>query len=141
MENIKNLESFLSEKKKSYKMLKRGSISDIGKEGSDEIQTRNVKLKETPKSDNKNKKAKRIGLGDIKENTHNRTVTEAKEKNYMFFQNIEAIKNMSDEILKMNSSKIDMILSDNHGWASDHISTSKDDVEEVYHFLKSRTSK
>ena len=32
---------------------------------------------------------------------------------------------------------VDTVLKNGHGWATDHIATSKDDVEEVYNFLKS----
>jgi len=37
----------------------------------------------------------------------------------------------------MDHSMVDSTLTDGHGWAVDHIATSKDDVEEVYGFLKS----
>ena len=57
--------------------------------------------------------------------------------NYMFFANISNIKRMCDEILEMDHSMVDSKLTDGHGWAVDHIATSKDDVEEVYGFLKS----
>ena len=58
-------------------------------------------------------------------------------QNYMFFANISNIKRMCDEILEMDPNKVDQILSDGHGWATDHIATSKDDVAEVCDFLKS----
>jgi hypothetical protein len=32
---------------------------------------------------------------------------------------------------------VDKIISNGHNWAADHISTSKDDIEEVFNFLKS----
>jgi hypothetical protein len=32
--------------------------------------------------------------------------------------------------------KVDMILTNGHAWANDHITTSADDIEEVYHFMK-----
>jgi hypothetical protein len=57
-------------------------------------------------------------------------------ENYMFFANVENIHRMCEELLKMDKSEVDQILSDGHGWATDHIATSKDDVEEVYNFLK-----
>ena len=57
--------------------------------------------------------------------------------NYMFFANVSNIKRMCEEILQMDPSQVDSLLSDGHGWATDHIATSKDDVEEVYGFLKS----
>ncbi len=56
-------------------------------------------------------------------------------KNYMFFQNLHTLKNAIEELLELDSNEVDEILSDGHGWALDHIATSVDDVEEVYHFL------
>lgn len=60
-------------------------------------------------------------------------------ENYMFFANIENIHRMCEEILAMDKNSIDKVLSDGHGWATDHIATSKDDVEEVYNFLKTHS--
>jgi len=57
--------------------------------------------------------------------------------NYMFFANISNMRRMCEEILEMDTAKVDALLSDGHGWATDHIATSKDDVEEVFGFLKS----
>jgi hypothetical protein len=45
------------------------------------------------------------------------------------------IKKMVDAMLKMDPAHVDQILSNGHGWAADHIATSKDDVEEVGGFL------
>jgi hypothetical protein len=56
-------------------------------------------------------------------------------QNYMFFQNLHTIKNAIEELLELDPAKVDAILTDGHGWALDHIATSVDDVEEVYHFL------
>ena len=55
----------------------------------------------------------------------------------MFFSNLKTIKNKVDELLSMDLSKIDQMIEDGHDWASDHIATSKDDVEEVYNWIKS----
>jgi hypothetical protein len=57
-------------------------------------------------------------------------------KNYMFFGNLKTIKNRVEEILLMDPSVVDGILQDGHNWAVDHVTTSKDDVEEVSNFLK-----
>jgi len=57
-------------------------------------------------------------------------------ENYMFFANVSNIKRICGEILEMDPAKVDSLLSEGHGWATDHIATSKDDVEEVYGFLK-----
>lgn len=56
-------------------------------------------------------------------------------ENYMFFQNLHTLKRAIDELLELDPSQVDQILSDGHGWALDHVATSVDDVEEVYHFL------
>lgn len=60
-----------------------------------------------------------------------------KPKHYMFFSNLKVIKSMVEEMLSMDASQVDALLDDGHDWASDHISTSKDDVEEVHQWLKS----
>jgi hypothetical protein len=57
--------------------------------------------------------------------------------NYMFFQNLKTIQHAVGELLEMDPTKIDKLLSAGHGWAIDHITTSADDVEEVYHFITS----
>jgi len=56
-------------------------------------------------------------------------------QNYMFFGNLQTIKRLVDEMLEMDESKVDAMLSNGHNWALDHIATSKDDVEEVFNFL------
>ena len=66
-----------------------------------------------------------------------KTLSENKD-NYMFFQNLRTIKDAVDGILTYNPELVDAFLSDGHDWANDHIATSKDDVEEVYNFLKSK---
>jgi hypothetical protein len=58
-------------------------------------------------------------------------------ENYMFFANVSNIKRMCEEILEMDPAMVDSTLTNGHGWAVDHIATSKDDVAEVYDFLKS----
>ena len=57
-------------------------------------------------------------------------------ENYMFFGNLKTIKDRVEEILLMDPSVVDGILKDGHNWAVDHVTTSKDDVEEVSNFLK-----
>jgi len=55
--------------------------------------------------------------------------------NYMFFQNLHTLKNAIEEMLELDPHEVDAILTNGHGWALDHIATSVDDVEEVYHFM------
>jgi hypothetical protein len=61
-----------------------------------------------------------------------------RSNNYMFFQNIKTICDAAKDIMEMDKDTVDEILSNGHDWASDHIATSKDDVEEVYNFLKNK---
>jgi hypothetical protein len=60
---------------------------------------------------------------------------EQKEDNYMFFQNLKTIQHAVSELLNMDPTQVDKLLSNGHAWAVDHITTSADDVEEVYHFI------
>jgi hypothetical protein len=61
-------------------------------------------------------------------------------EHYMFFENLKIIKNGVEELMKMDKDKIEALLSNGHDWANDHIATSKDDVEEVYNFFKTKMS-
>lgn len=56
---------------------------------------------------------------------------ENEHQNYMFFQNLQTIKKMTEKMLALNPQEVDTLLSDGHGWAVDHISTSTDDITEV----------
>ena len=58
----------------------------------------------------------------------------SEEENYMFFSNLETIKRLVDKLLEMDRSEIDTMLTE-HDWASDHITSSKDDIEEVFDFI------
>ena len=60
-------------------------------------------------------------------------------ENYMFFANVTNMHRMCQAILEMDPMQVDAILQNGHGWATDHIATSKDDVEEVYNFLYSES--
>jgi hypothetical protein len=66
----------------------------------------------------------------------NEETQKEKLQNYMFFSNLEQMKEQIEEMLTMDKEMVDQLLIDGHNWAVDHIATSKDDVEEVYNFLK-----
>jgi hypothetical protein len=74
-------------------------------------------------------------LESVKEEI-SKTLNENSEK-YMFFQNLETIKKEVEEMLSLDPQMVDAILANGHDWAADHISTSKDDIEEVHNFLMS----
>lgn len=59
-------------------------------------------------------------------------------KNYMFFSSLKVIKKKVDELLQMDPHEIDAMLEDGHDWASEHVITAKDDIEEVYNWITSR---
>lgn len=56
-------------------------------------------------------------------------------KHYMFFSNLKSIKEKVEAMLAMDPNEVDRMLDDGHDWASDHISSSRDDVEEVYNWI------
>lgn len=58
--------------------------------------------------------------------------------NYMFFQNLREIRSNINTLLNMDENEVDRIISDGHDWASEHIATAKDDIEEVTSFLEHR---
>jgi hypothetical protein len=70
----------------------------------------------------------------------NSEIDHSNTNNYMFFQNLKNIKKMVDAMLQLDPAQVDQMLSDGHGWAVDHIATSKDDVEEVVGFLMNNMS-
>jgi hypothetical protein len=76
----------------------------------------------------------------MKNNFKSPITESASTKNYMFFQNLETMKEAIDNMLKMDKELVDKILENGHDWANDHISTSKDDIEEVYNFLKTKVN-
>ena len=54
----------------------------------------------------------------------------------MFWQNLKTIYHAAGELLEMNHEKIDEVCANGHAWAVDHVSSSADDIEEVYHFFE-----
>lgn len=62
-------------------------------------------------------------------------IESSKPESYMFFGNLQIIRRAIDAMLQMDQAEVDAILQDGHGWAVDHIATSKDDIEEVAGFL------
>ena len=83
---------------------------------------------------------KKSELQQIIKEEISKTLSENKD-NYMFFQNLNTIRDAVDEMLALDPSMVDMILSNKNDWANDHIATSKDDVEEVQEFFASEIKK
>ena len=56
-------------------------------------------------------------------------------KNYMFFANLKQIARDIDKIMSLDKKQIDEMISNGHDWAGEHVTTAKDDIEEVTNFL------
>ena len=63
-----------------------------------------------------------------------RKILKEEVENYMFFQNLKTIKTHIDMLLDKSPEDMDKILK-KHDWASEHMSTAKDDIEEVCNFF------
>lgn len=72
-------------------------------------------------------------LGDIMKEFDDSN--EGYEPNYMVIQNLKQIVRNATEMLNMDEERLLEIMN-HHPWAVDHLSTSKDDIEEVCNFLK-----
>jgi len=55
---------------------------------------------------------------------------------YMFFSNLEQIKRQCEMLLDMDQDEIESILDDGHDWAQDHIAEAKNNMDQVFDFLK-----
>ena len=64
--------------------------------------------------------------------------SEGREKSYMFFNNLETISRQAQEMMEMDRHLIDEMLNNGHDWAEDHMSSAKENVEQVYDFLKNQ---
>jgi hypothetical protein len=57
-------------------------------------------------------------------------------ENYMFMGDLQTIKRLVDAMLQMDPMQVDDLLKNGHNWAVDHVVSSKDDIEEVFNFLR-----
>ena len=58
---------------------------------------------------------------------------------YMFFSNLEQIKRQCEMLLDMDQEEIESILENGHDWAQDHIAEAKNNMDQVFDFLKNET--
>jgi hypothetical protein len=61
--------------------------------------------------------------------------------NYMFFSNLEQIKRQCDLLLKLDQNMVNEILDNGHDWADDHISSAKENMDQVFDFLMNESRK
>jgi hypothetical protein len=68
----------------------------------------------------------------IKENTEH-------GGNYMFFNNLEQIKRQCELLLNLDKNVVNQLLEQGHDWADDHISSAKENVDQVFDFMMNET--
>jgi hypothetical protein len=61
---------------------------------------------------------------------------ESRSNRYMFFSNLEQMKRQCEMLLDMDQSEIESILENGHDWAQDHIAEAKNNMDQVFDFLK-----
>ena len=148
-ENFKNEE--FNEKKKNWikdAIKNPGALKkSLGKKDDEKISKKEIDS-ELSKLKAKDKDKKKPGTQlDKKDATKKRRLELAKTlsklkaikenhevEHYMFFSNLETIKRLVDKLLEMDKTEIDELLKE-HDWASDHVTSSKDDIEEVFNFI------
>jgi hypothetical protein len=145
--SIKSFNSFNESKKEWIKdaIKKPGALKKSMGKGEDEKLTKaeiESELKELKAKDKDPKKpGAQLGKKDATEKRRlelAKTLRSLKEhqetSNYMFFGNLETMKRLVDELLTMDQSELDSILTE-HDWASDHISVATENLEQVFDFL------
>jgi hypothetical protein len=58
------------------------------------------------------------------------------EDRYMFFSNLEQIRDQATELLQYDKTQVEQLLDDGHDWAQDHIASSTESIDQVYDFMK-----
>jgi hypothetical protein len=60
--------------------------------------------------------------------------------NYMFFSNLEQIKRQCELLMKLDQNMVNELLDNGHDWADDHISTAKENMDQVFDFMMNETN-
>ncbi len=64
-----------------------------------------------------------------------KVLIEQKSQNYMFFSNLEQIIHQANLLLELDPQVIENILQNGHDWADDHITVSKENMDQVFDFM------
>ena len=59
---------------------------------------------------------------------------------YMFFANLEQIKNQAEQLLAIDHGRIEAMLNSGHDWAGDHVATAKETLDHVFDFITNETA-
>jgi hypothetical protein len=71
----------------------------------------------------------------------NKILKEQESPNYMFFSNLEQMKRQCELLLELDPHTVDEILMNGHDWADDHISTAKENIDQVFDFMMNETKR
>jgi hypothetical protein len=64
---------------------------------------------------------------------------EAYGGNYMFFSNLEQMKRQCELLLNLDKNMVNQLLEQGHDWADDHISSAKENIDQVFDFMMNET--
>lgn len=70
-----------------------------------------------------------------------KVLREQESPNYMFFSNLEQMKRQCELLLELDPRTVDEILMNGHDWADDHISTAKENIDQVFDFMMNETKR
>ena len=64
---------------------------------------------------------------------------QSEQSNYMFFSNLEQIERQCKLLRELDPAKINDLLSNGHDWADDHVSSAKENMDQVFDFIMNET--
>jgi len=70
-----------------------------------------------------------------------KVLREEESPNYMFFSNLEQMKRQCELLLELDPRTVDEILMNGHDWADDHISSAKENIDQVFDFMMNETKR
>jgi hypothetical protein len=59
--------------------------------------------------------------------------------NYMFFSNLKQMKRQCEMLLQLDENMVNQLLEQGHDWADDHISSAKENIDQVFDFMMNET--
>jgi hypothetical protein len=73
---------------------------------------------------------------------HLQSIKEEQESpNYMFYSNLEQMKRQCELLLELDPHTVDEILMNGHDWADDHITSAKENIDQVFDFMMNETKR
>ena len=60
-------------------------------------------------------------------------------QNYMFFSNLEQMISQAQQLLELDPMEVEKIIQSGHDWADDHITVAKENLDQVFDFMKNET--